>query len=70
MRVRREDESRPQAQAIEDRPQRRHTRPAIDQNIALRARDQETVPPDPPVAAGSVIRKRCGESCVTSNQES
>jgi hypothetical protein len=52
MRVGREHESRPRGQTIKNRPQRRHAHPAVDQNIALPSQDQETVRPDPPVAAG------------------
>jgi hypothetical protein len=52
MRVRRENESWLGGQTIEDRPQRGYTHPAVDQNIALRAQDQETIRSDPSVAAG------------------
>jgi hypothetical protein len=50
--VRRENESWPGGQTIDDRPQRRYTHPTVEQNIAFRAQDQETVRSDPPVAAG------------------
>ena len=50
--VRRENESWPGGQTIDDRPQRCYTHPAVDQNIALPAQNQETVRSDPPVAAG------------------
>ena len=52
MRVRREDEPWSRGQTIKDRPQRRYTHPAVDQNIALPTQDQEAVRSDPPVAAG------------------
>ena len=51
MRVRRENESRPGGQTIDDRPQRRYTHPAVDHNIALSAQNEETIRSDPPVAA-------------------
>ena len=51
VRVRRGHESRPRGQAIDNRPQRRDPHPAVNQNVALPAQDQERVRAHPPVAA-------------------